>query len=296
MRQGQGAGATRGPRLSSSRMLDKRRAANSVRAPATSRFAWRRGQPILSLFALLGDRLTAGQRILALLIKVRILVPQLERALPERALGRSSSRLRVSSSRPHRLAVRTPASHVGNTGSIPVGVANISCENHKAIVRNQPSAGARCIGSPLRMQLLPPRQHLDELSDATGSRLRLLRVLNAPQDGVAVVSLAAWRRISPARGLFARAFARCIRQGGAALRFVGSIPATVLFGSFDLRKAGRHHLACRNERNRLVAIDLRPHASGARGVNFWSHHAASNVPFCPSIHPQCRRASRSAEF
>ena len=26
---------------------------------------------------------------------------------------------------PHRLAVRTPASHVGNTGSIPVGVANI---------------------------------------------------------------------------------------------------------------------------------------------------------------------------
>ena len=55
----------------------------------------------------------AGQRILAPLIKVRILVPQLV------CHG------------PHRLAVRTPASHVGNTGSIPVGVAIFPSENGK---------------------------------------------------------------------------------------------------------------------------------------------------------------------
>src|SRR5580658_913278 len=53
----------------------------------------------------------AGQRILAPLIKVRILVPQLVRHGP------------------HRLAVRTPASHVGNTGSIPVGVTVFPSEN-----------------------------------------------------------------------------------------------------------------------------------------------------------------------
>ena len=57
---------------------------------------------------------------LAPLIKVRILVPQPAR-LPER--------VSFVSVRPHRLAVRTPASHVGNTGSIPVGVAIFPSEN-----------------------------------------------------------------------------------------------------------------------------------------------------------------------
>ena len=65
----------------------------------------------------LGDRLTAGRQILALAIKVRILVPQLHPP-PQRRHAEDRS----LSSWPHRLAVRTPASHVGNTGSIPVGV------------------------------------------------------------------------------------------------------------------------------------------------------------------------------
>jgi hypothetical protein len=39
--------------------------------------------------------------------------------------GDASLSVRRVTSRPHRLAVRTPASHVGNTGSIPVGVASI---------------------------------------------------------------------------------------------------------------------------------------------------------------------------
>jgi hypothetical protein len=72
----------------------------------------------------LGDRLTVGQRILAPLIKVRILVPQLGH-LASRARGSASqaqSKNQRTSNWPHRLAVRTPASHVGNTGSIPVGV------------------------------------------------------------------------------------------------------------------------------------------------------------------------------
>ena len=118
---------------------------------------------LLQPLAPLGDRLTAGQRILALLIKVRILVPQLRaRARPaptSRTFLRftfrfrqlavaslpgelvllfvlasrnlySSRRSSTVASRPHRLAVRTPASHVGNTGSIPVGVATTAriCE------------------------------------------------------------------------------------------------------------------------------------------------------------------------
>src|ERR1700733_10357757 len=50
----------------------------------------RRGSLFLNLVAPLGDRLTAGQQILALLIKVRILVPQPHPcAPPERILRRS---------------------------------------------------------------------------------------------------------------------------------------------------------------------------------------------------------------
>ncbi len=58
---------------------------------------------------------------------------------------------------PHRLAVRTPASHVGNTGSIPVGVADFPSENGKiaegrrrfanaprAMVGTSRGCGARC--------------------------------------------------------------------------------------------------------------------------------------------------------
>ena len=108
-----GGHATRLPRP----VLDKAAQANSVRAPECQRLLAEGGIfPCSS--AVLGDRLTAGQQILALLIKVRILVPQ-PGALPERAS------LPSRSSRPHRLAVRTPASHVGNTGSIPVGVAPV---------------------------------------------------------------------------------------------------------------------------------------------------------------------------
>jgi hypothetical protein len=95
--------------------LDKKPCANSVRAA------------FLNLFATLGDRLTAGQRILAPLIKVRILVPQLfARDMRRRYFAACVTR------GPHRLAVRTPASHVGNTGSIPVGVATaFASENAK---------------------------------------------------------------------------------------------------------------------------------------------------------------------
>ena len=57
----------------------------------------------LNFLALLGSRLMVGQRILVPYVRVQLLPPQ-----PEK--------------RPHRLTVRTLASHVGSPGSNPGGV------------------------------------------------------------------------------------------------------------------------------------------------------------------------------
>ena len=126
--------------------LDKDRRANSVRAFLAVETP--RGT-FLNLYATLGDRLTAGQQILALLIKVRILVPQLSAyVIRPRSFVRHIPR-------PHRLAVRTPASHVGNTGSIPVGVAtDFASENAKIALEVLPWG---------RTPAKPPRSRWGEL-------------------------------------------------------------------------------------------------------------------------------------
>ena len=66
-----------------------------------------------------GDRLTAGRQFLVLAIEVRILVPE-QLALSLRAPIRARSF--SIPSWPHRLVVRTSASHAGNTSSSLVGV------------------------------------------------------------------------------------------------------------------------------------------------------------------------------
>jgi hypothetical protein len=33
---------------------------------------------------------------------------------------------------------------------------------------------------------------------------------------------------------------------------------------------------------------------GPRGVNLWSHHASSSLPFCPSIHPHASATSSAS--
>ena len=60
--------------------------------------------PSFQTETILGDRLVVGLKTLDLATKVRILVPQ---------------------PRSHRLAVRTLASHAGNSGSIPGGTTKL---------------------------------------------------------------------------------------------------------------------------------------------------------------------------
>lgn len=62
----------------------------------------------------MGDRLAAGLRTLTPPTKVRILVPQ--------PLHGHSKWVLFIHLRSHRLAVRTPAFHVGNRGSSPLGI------------------------------------------------------------------------------------------------------------------------------------------------------------------------------
>jgi hypothetical protein len=70
----------------------------------------------------LGSRLTAGQRILVPFIKVRILAPQLRSGVFSDFESFLDS-IKCSQIWPHRLVVRTSASHAGNRGSSPLGVA-----------------------------------------------------------------------------------------------------------------------------------------------------------------------------
>src|SRR5947209_9995339 len=73
----------------------------------------------------LGDRPLAGHQTRTRAMKVRILVRQRRNETIGYTLRfhLQQQRSPTSDHWPHRLAVRTPASHVGNTGSIPVGVA-----------------------------------------------------------------------------------------------------------------------------------------------------------------------------
>src|SRR6185295_20311970 len=117
------------------------------------------------------------------------------------------------------------------------------------------------------MDLLVPLQHGDELLDAPGTRLGLLGVVNAEDDRVAVDAVERGEK-GFGLGMAVELRLQVVRHGGAALRLVGLLPLAVLFGAFDRREAGRLHLAARDERFRLLAVDLRPDAPRAARREF----------------------------
>ena len=132
-------------------------------------FPARPGHLIGKLPTTLGDRLTAGQQILALLIKVRILVPQPpQRSPPPERAPRGQLRVSRFLFGPHRLAVRTPASHVGNTGSIPVGVTIFPSENGKiaSAVLPKSETEAKPVESRPALTVEVLRRKLDAAIDA----------------------------------------------------------------------------------------------------------------------------------
>jgi|GEM_PF-2744715 hypothetical protein len=153
------------------RILDKLLGMDSVRVLATPKRHLSERGSCFAWIVPLGDRLTVGQRILAPLIKVRILVPQLGRVRQRARDSHAQNKNPRTSNWPHRLAVRTPASHVGNTGSIPVGVTTFPSENgnlasivsdesetHPRLVRAaKKSGGSGGRGSPMRRRSVWPR-------------------------------------------------------------------------------------------------------------------------------------------
>ena len=146
----------------------------------------------------LGDRLTAGRQILALAIKVRILVPQLfksaayqmrQAVFTSSAVKRTFLFLTAASPclggyplskrpRPHRLAVRTPASHVGNTGSSPVGVTpDFACETRSAAAKRNDAHRLQAVSvSRLSTKSQSRKFSVRGVSDGSCARPRWSRV------------------------------------------------------------------------------------------------------------------------
>ena len=118
-----------------------------------------------------------------------------------------------------------------------------------------PGVTARTSG----VDLLVPREYLDEMRDAL---LRVSRV--SSRSGCARVRRSgsprrAWRKTRRRGGLRrARPLDPRARWRGSASRM--PLPASIALRALDLREPRRLHLACRDEGQRLLPVDLRPHA------------------------------------
>src|SRR3954452_19242036 len=108
------------------------------------------------------------------------------------------------------------------------------------------------------------REHGDELLDATGPRLRTLRVVDAEQDRVAVRAVKPFER-PPRLGVPSQRLRQVVRHLDGARPRVRGGPATVGPRCVDLRLPGRSHPTCCDQRLGTVAVDLRPLAARLPG-------------------------------
>src|SRR3954469_9360681 len=107
---------------------------------------------------------------------------------------------------------------------------------------------------PSRMDLLPRRENRDVLCDAPRAGLRLLGLLDAVEDGVAVGAVQGGEELPRAIvGLELPAEVGGNRR--RPLSLVGGLPAAVGLGALDLAQARGAHLALVDERGRLGAVD-----------------------------------------
>ena len=127
-------------------------------------------------------------------------------------------------------------------------------------------------------------QHLDELRDASRPRFRLLGILNAMQDGVAVLAVQRREKFSRLAVAVERAL-QVRRHGRRALGVVGVLhrPSRCA-AAIAARPAGlmRWPLMSASALVRLIFDHL---LLALRGVNFCSQYVSSSAFFWPSIQP-----------
>jgi len=114
------------------------------------------------------------------------------------------------------------------------------------------------------MNSLAARQHRHELFDSLLARLRLLRVMDAIQDRIAVgpiesIEVSSCGRIAIEDALKIRGYRRLAR------RCIGGFPSAIELRLLDFLHPGRLHEAELDQRGRAIAIQLRPLALGPAG-------------------------------
>src|SRR5262249_28995757 len=118
--------------------------------------------------------------------------------------------------------------------------------------------GGQC-ASGLRVDGLACLQHCDELREPARSRLRPLRVLEAVQDRIAVLTaelgeerLRLWAGVEFAL--------KVIGDDDPALALVGRLPSPITLRPLDFGEPGRTHLPGSDQSLHLLAVDPRPPA------------------------------------
>src|SRR5437588_244711 len=86
---------------------------------------------------------------------------------------------------------------------------------------------------PLWVNGLPGGQHRDELLQPAGTRFGLLRVLQSIEDGIAIHPIEREEELQGPR-VAVEGLLEVIRNLHVALALVGSVPAAVCPGAFDL--------------------------------------------------------------
>src|SRR5437763_5190944 len=113
--------------------------------------------------------------------------------------------------------------------------------------------------SGLRVDRLAGLQHRDELRESARAGLRLLGVLQAVEDRVAVLTAEPEEELLRLRA-GGELTLEVVGNGDSALALVGRLPAAVRLRALDLGEACRAHPAGGDEALGLLAVDLRPPA------------------------------------
>src|SRR6478672_9341313 len=109
------------------------------------------------------------------------------------------------------------------------------------------------------MNRLVARAHGDESLDALGTRLRLLRCLDAIEDGVPIRTVDGVEERLGALVLV-EGFGEVVRHGRRLRAVVGALPSSITLGTLDLGEPRRFHTSASDESLGLRAVDLRPRA------------------------------------
>jgi len=109
------------------------------------------------------------------------------------------------------------------------------------------------------MNLLPPLQHCNKLLNLPSASLRFFYRLNSPKDPVSVRPVKSLEKRC-GLGIRVQRSLKVGRDGRSAGRIISSIPSAILLGILDRFQPGGLHLPTRNQRQRVLPVNLRPDA------------------------------------